>query len=253
MDSNGNRATWSAQCTRDEYGDPNDTMAADNTASGFDAVERNRLGWMSGRILDMPAGGGGFVLSPLELTTPGYQVLRLTDGPPIWLEYRLPVGVDTEHLATPGVVAYVPYNDHATAMLDLRPNTTGFADASLQAGQQWITPGGNYTITLARADSIGAVLTITLNRVTVPDVKGVDQTTAIGRLHAAGLTLGLVHNVVDMNCDNLNIVTGQNPAAGSTVLPGTAVSIDVTVAPKPPTTAVSADFRGRGFEVWRGP
>ena len=119
-------------------------------------------------------------------------------------------------------------------MLDLHPSTAGVGDASLWAGQQWITPGGNYTITLVRADSIGAQLTITLNRVTVPDVKGVDPSTAIGRLHAAGLILGLVHNVVDMNCDNLNVVTGQNPAAGSIVLPGTAVSIDVTVAPKPP-------------------
>jgi serine protease len=66
----------------------------------------------------------------------------------------------------------------------------------------------------------------------VPNLIGSSQTGAAAALTGAGLLLGLVGKVVD--CNNLGIVVGQNPAAGTTVLASSAVNITVGSRPAPP-------------------
>jgi alpha-tubulin suppressor-like RCC1 family protein len=67
----------------------------------------------------------------------------------------------------------------------------------------------------------------------VPDLTG-DTTTQAGQaLQAAGLVLGAVTKVTDKYCDHLGTVISQNPAPGTTVFPGSAVSVTIG---QPPAT-----------------
>jgi beta-lactam-binding protein with PASTA domain len=66
----------------------------------------------------------------------------------------------------------------------------------------------------------------------VPGLSG-DTTAQAGQaLQAAGLALGTVTAVVDNSCNNIGTVMRQNPAAGSRVSLGSAVSI--TIGARPP-------------------
>jgi alpha-tubulin suppressor-like RCC1 family protein len=66
----------------------------------------------------------------------------------------------------------------------------------------------------------------------VPDLSGDTMAAAGQALQAAGLVLGTVNTVIDNLCTNIGTVISQNPAAGSTVSSGSAVSI--TIGKRPP-------------------
>ena len=69
---------------------------------------------------------------------------------------------------------------------------------------------------------------------TVPDLGG-DTTAQAGQdLQAANLVLGTVSAAVDNLCNNIGTVMNQNPAAGSTVSGGAAVSITIGQKPSHP-------------------
>ena len=69
---------------------------------------------------------------------------------------------------------------------------------------------------------------------TVPNLSGDTTAQAGGALQAALLVLGTVSSAVDYTCNNLGTVTYQNPPAGTSVNPGSAVSITIGKAPPPP-------------------
>jgi alpha-tubulin suppressor-like RCC1 family protein len=69
---------------------------------------------------------------------------------------------------------------------------------------------------------------------TVPSLSGDTTAQASQALQAAGLVLGTVSSVIDYSCNNLGTVTSQNPPAGTSVNPGTAVAITIGKAPPPP-------------------
>jgi hypothetical protein len=68
--------------------------------------------------------------------------------------------------------------------------------------------------------------------VTVPDLIGEPQQTAINDINAAGLVVGSETTRVD--CNNLGDVDDQSPAAGAQVVAGSAVSITTGVRPAQP-------------------
>jgi serine/threonine-protein kinase len=68
----------------------------------------------------------------------------------------------------------------------------------------------------------------------VPNLGGDSRSQASQSLQAVGLVLGTVGSVVDNSCNNLGTVLSQNPAAGSHVSLGSAVSITIGVPPKNP-------------------
>jgi hypothetical protein len=68
----------------------------------------------------------------------------------------------------------------------------------------------------------------------VPNLSGDTQGQASQALQAAGLVLGTVSAAVDGTCANIGTVLKQSPAAGTTVLPGSAVSITIGKSPPPP-------------------
>ncbi len=68
----------------------------------------------------------------------------------------------------------------------------------------------------------------------VPNLAGATQAAAGQQLQAVGLVLGPVTKVIDNMCNHLGQVISQNPAAGSTVSFGTAVSVTIGAPPAHP-------------------
>lgn len=68
---------------------------------------------------------------------------------------------------------------------------------------------------------------------TVPNLIGDTRVQASAALTAAGLGLGTTTSVVDYTCNSIGLVRSQNPSAGTSVLPGSAVSITIGKAPPP--------------------
>ncbi|MCX4765115.1 PASTA domain-containing protein [Streptomyces sp. NBC_01275] len=78
-----------------------------------------------------------------------------------------------------------------------------------------------------------ASVTASVTGVTVvPDLVGDTQAQARQELSNAGYVLGGVGSVVD--CDNVNRVSGQNPAAGTPLVQGSSVSVTIGRKPTPP-------------------
>jgi hypothetical protein len=66
----------------------------------------------------------------------------------------------------------------------------------------------------------------------VPDLLGDNTSEATAALQAVGLSLGTARVAVDSSCAYIGLVMGQNPSAGSTVAPGSAVSVTLGSAPR---------------------
>jgi hypothetical protein len=210
----------SNSCATIEYGDPNDVMATGG--AGFNAMERQRLGWFAGRLVDVPTDGGTFTIAPLELMAPSApQALRLNDGTTLWIEYRQPIGLDTRALNSPGVLIYQqPNSALESSILDMTPGATGY---NLPIGSTFVNPLGAKKITVNWANSTGASITIapTIPPVQVPYL--IDDTCgqAITELQAVGL---------NGTCwGEGNFVGNTSPGGGSWVPPGTTVSLQMVI------------------------
>jgi alpha-tubulin suppressor-like RCC1 family protein len=100
--------------------------------------------------------------------------------------------------------------------------TSGPVQVSGLAGASQVSAGAQFSLAVARP-----ALT------TVPGLSS-DTTAQAGQaLQAVGLALGAVHTAVDHSCNNIGTVMSQNPAAGTAVSFGSAVSI--TIGQRPPS------------------
>lgn len=68
----------------------------------------------------------------------------------------------------------------------------------------------------------------------VPDVIGNTVTRARSVLATAGFTVGTVSSFVDSTCNNIGTVGRQDPGAGTSAIPGTAVNLSVGRRPSTP-------------------
>jgi len=236
----GTQVPLSANCQTAEYGDVYEVMGCCGPGS-FSAIHKYDLGWMSGRMQTVPATGGTYTLQPLEAAAGGLQALRVVDGnETLWLEYRQPIGVDSwlSPASTNGVLIHRQLPDVSgplgSYLLDLTPGSTaGFSDAPLPPGSGWTNPLGHMTITVNSAGPSGAVVTLTSNLISVPNVVGLDPASAKAALTAAGLKANL-QSVVDPTCNHLGEVMSQSPAGGTLVNPGAVVTIRVGRPPAKP-------------------
>lgn len=115
---------------------------------------------------------------------------------------------------------------------------SGTATQSAATQHSYVAFVANFATSLPPADiratSSAAVVTWVAppTPVTVPSLIGDGADQASDELQAAGLVLGDVSSQVD--CNSLDRVDHQTPAAGTQVSPGTAVSITVGTRPDPP-------------------
>jgi hypothetical protein len=70
--------------------------------------------------------------------------------------------------------------------------------------------------------------------VAVPDLSDTDLTEATTILGSVGLVVGSVRKTVDPTCNNIGLVTGQSPGAGTPVNPGSAVNLAIGIPPHTP-------------------
>jgi len=127
-----------------EYGDASDPMGASQLVQS-NAANRVMAGWLGGARLQDVTGGGSYVVSALESTTPnGAQVLRLRKADTAeyyYISMRQPAGVDTSNLWT--VYQNTVSVHKASGAL---PAYT-YLLASLGAGQSWTDTANGITVT----------------------------------------------------------------------------------------------------------
>jgi hypothetical protein len=237
QDPFGIRVPLSGYCGVDDYGDWYSVMGAAFEGS-LAANEKAALGWMPGRVAEVPRWGGTYTLQPLEMTSPALtQALRIVDGADtFWLEYRQPLGVDHWLTAanTAGVLVRVQ-RPGATLLMDMTPTSNlGFADAGLPVGATWTNPGGSARITVNAAGGAGAQVTVTSTRTLVPDVRGRSLAEARQLLQVSGLLVGSVTGLVDHTCNRIGLVMSQSPGAGTEVAEGSAVNVRLGQRPRTP-------------------
>jgi hypothetical protein len=229
-------------CTVTLSGDPFDTMGQrlvnfDGTYEGmFNAIYENALGWLNGQVVNVTAGdfSQSWTLKPLSEIGTSPRAIRLVDGErTIWLEYRQPTGLDVQRNPglTYGLLVHLEKSNGAgtiptSQLLDLSPQTST-EDPGLRVGQTWAIPGSEMRITLNSASPSGANVTISSQRITVPDVRGLPLGTAEARIRAVGLTPTGGGSVIDPTCVFIGVVAAQTPFGGDRVLPDRPVNLAV--------------------------
>lgn len=92
--------TAAAQCPVWEYGDHFDLMggAYETMGGHFDALHKERLGWLDGAGIVTVTGSGTYTLQPLETSSTGVKALNISrgDGSALSVEYRQPLGYDRD-------------------------------------------------------------------------------------------------------------------------------------------------------------
>jgi hypothetical protein len=238
VDPAGTQVALSAVCFNEENGDWYTGMGFNDVS--FTALEQDDLGWLPGRIQDVPWTGGTFWLRPLSTDHPGAQALRVVDGSAtLWFEYRPAVGTDAAlSPSAPGVVIHqqlADYWGYRPFLLDMTPGTPlGFYDAPLPVGVTWANPLGVMQIRVDWADANWAQVTFVPPVRIVPDLRGETVASARDRLIANNLALGQISSVVD--CNNIGVVKSHRPVAGTLVPPGT--EVNVTTGTRPPRPRV---------------
>lgn len=90
--------TTATQCPVWEYGDHFDLMggAYETMGGHFDALHKERLGWLNGEDVMTITTPGTYTLRPLETAAEGVKALNLSrgDGSMLSIEYRQPLGYD---------------------------------------------------------------------------------------------------------------------------------------------------------------
>jgi len=138
----------------------------------------------------------------------------------------------TQIAAGGALMLAVRSNGTVLAWGDNRFGELGIGTTTSVTGPIQVTGLTGATQVAARALS-GFAVHVPLLVPPVPDLTG-DNTVQAGQaLQAAGLVLGTVTKVADKYCDHLGTVISQNPAAGTSIFPGSAVS--VTIGQAPPT------------------
>jgi PASTA domain len=228
---NGAYVSLSNNCKTEETGDVFDTMGQGNGA--FNAIFANQLGWLTDEefcALWASDSTTTVALKPYSrLPHEPLRAIRLQDGSTtLWIEYRTAVGLDSNLglERTPGLLIHrevVNNGNREAQLLDMTPSNQFFGDAALPVGQTWANPLGTMKITLNSANASGATVTISPQRVTVPDVRGDSMPEAESALAAVGLKLGLASYVPEAACNYIERIASTNPGAGTHVFPGTVV------------------------------
>ncbi|WP_024303657.1 Ig-like domain-containing protein [Pseudogulbenkiania sp. MAI-1] len=173
--------TLGSSCSRNEYGDPFDTMG--NGVVHYNAFQKERLGWLnygtSPRITTIESSGGTFTLEPYAAASSGTKALKVlksidpTTGQKTWyyVEFRQPIGFDSDISRFPqavnGVLVHTGTdgNGDSSDLLDITPNssaTDDISDSPLGVGQSFTDSTNGITISLLSVGSSGATVSVSV-------------------------------------------------------------------------------------------
>lgn len=151
----GARVAFSASCTQNEYGDPFDVMGAALRHSA--AFRKVAYGFVPVSAAATVTQSGSYQIASASTAGGGIQSLRVKRGTAndYWyLELRSPSGAfdnfgAADHAVTGiGIRLAGEYvNGMRTRLVDTTPQTAGYADAPLQAGQRFTDPLSGIAIT----------------------------------------------------------------------------------------------------------
>jgi hypothetical protein len=174
--SGGVGVLLSSSCTTSEYGDPFDPMG--NGARHFSAAHKLEGGWLPGDRVRTVSANGTFALGAASDALAPTRMLRIPRGsgqPALTVELRRPFGsfdaFGAGDAAVNGVLLRLR-NESAidlTKLLDARPSTATFNDASLPVGQTVTDDVGHVSVTLNALAGGTATVSVDL-RGTGPDV-----------------------------------------------------------------------------------
>ena len=183
-------------CSWSDYGDDFDAMGSSGVVGHFSASQKTFLGWMSGRTVDLSAGGSA-TLAPLasDPRVVGAAVVNVSASRAYWLEYRRALDFDSAQPAygTDGVQVRlvdptVGSGDTGANLLDVRPvDGASVSSATLRPGESWTSPEG-YRFSTGSVTSTGAGVTVERGDLTpCPDAAAEPDDTAA---QARGVALG---------------------------------------------------------------
>jgi PASTA domain len=235
-DANGQPVSLSESCSVREYGDQYDSMGLWGEGL-FNAVDQNALGWMKGQVVNLSLSNASQTVSlkPLIEATQGPRAVRVVDGQTtLWFEYRVPVGIDGPLSGNDGLVRGLLIHREvhdprggltASQLIRPIPGESTF-NATLPVGSSWSNPLGELKVTVSGETPAEATITISSQRVTVPDLRDKTEAGAIATLKALGLDYRR-EAFLDSWCESIGVVHSQSPAAGTHVPPGTPVQISI--------------------------
>lgn len=225
----GNPAPLSFSCAVNEDADPFDMMSS--KMGVFNAAYQSRLGWMPGQVSSLA--GGDYTqtvnLKPIIEPGQGTRAVRIVDGPVVlWLEYRRPGPLETRTEFSPGVFIHVEESGGHSQLLDMTPSTEllSWLDPALKAGKTWVNPLGEMKYAVNSVTPAAATVTISSKRVTVPDMEGWPELSALSTIRDLGLN-PVKSSAPDANCNYIGSVMNQSPKAGARLLPGASVSVTI--------------------------
>jgi hypothetical protein len=137
----------------------------------FNAAQKNRLGWLSGRYVDVSTPLRSPVrvnLSSLE-TNDGMKALAIRGGgTTFWVEYREAVGVDSWLSnwtgALNGVLVHIPQpsdGNNGSNLLDMTPNSIwGWLDPALPVGASYTDASRSFTLTVQSGTRGGVTVVV---------------------------------------------------------------------------------------------
>ena len=171
----GARVSFGGACSVTEYGDPFDVMGQGGTQHET-AYHKWESGWLPADNVLRVSKNGAYLVTPLEGTSSGVQLLEVPRGPGLesyWIDFRQPFGTlyDAYEPSSPIVngigLRMMLRPDPAkpaqkTKLVDTTPQTTTFADAPLAAGRTYAEPAKGITITTLSASVTGALVLIKL-------------------------------------------------------------------------------------------
>lgn len=142
-------------CTRSEYGDRFDVMG-NSRAGHFNAQFKDTFGWLPAGTVKVHAGGSAtYTLGALEATGQSTYAVRIpttgtTPTRTYFVEWRNRTGFDAGEPATivnGALIRLAPSSVGGADLLDMKPATTTFDDAELDAPLVFTDPEVNLRIT----------------------------------------------------------------------------------------------------------
>jgi hypothetical protein len=158
-------------CSSIEYGDTLDAMGYASPPYHFNAIQKERLGWLN--YSGMPPittvqASGVYTIDPYETdgANPKAVKLRAPNGDWYYVEYRQPIGFDAPMPLNvrSGVVVHLWKGMSADGvyLLDMTPSTSTWMDPALQVNSTFADPAAGITVTPVWANATNAGVSISV-------------------------------------------------------------------------------------------